>query len=90
MYELVVIYKADIDLAKAEKDLRAMLQKMDGTVESVDWWGEKKLAYPIKERVIGSYCTYVITLAPQHVQELQRLMGFEEDVLRTRIYKPEN
>ncbi len=89
MYELVVIYQTDIDTAKAEKDLRAMLEKLDGTVDSVDWWGEKKLAYPIKGRMIGSYCTYVITLAPQHVQELQRLMRFEEEVLRTRVYKPE-
>jgi small subunit ribosomal protein S6 len=89
MYELVTIYQADIEPKQAEKAIGSLVGTLDGSVNSADWWGERRLTYPIKGRVIGNYCTYQVEVAPEKIKELQRLVSFEEEVLRARVYKVE-
>ncbi|MGN0584547.1 MAG: 30S ribosomal protein S6, partial [Ruminococcus sp.] len=52
------------------------------TLENVDEWGKRKLAYPINDEPDGYYALYTFTSAPEFPAELERVLNITDGVLR--------
>jgi small subunit ribosomal protein S6 len=58
-----------------------------GKVDNVDIWGKRRLAYEIAKHSEGIYAVVDITAAPATVNELDRQLGLNESVLRTKVLR---
>jgi small subunit ribosomal protein S6 len=60
-----------------------------GTVESVDVWGRRRMAYEIKKNAEGIYAVVTLNAEPATVKELDRQLTLNESVLRTKVIRPD-
>lgn len=84
-YELVIIVTPDATEEKTEARLNGISQYITGhggTVASVDKWGKRRLAYPIKKSFEGNYVLFKFTLPPAASRELENNLRISEDLLR--------
>ena len=91
-YELMVIIDPDVDERTVEPSLQKFLNVITndgGTIEKVDIWGRRRLAYEIQKKSEGIYAVVNFTAEPATSQELDRLLGLNETILRTKITRPE-
>ena len=58
-----------------------------GTVEKVDIWGRRRLAYEIDKKTDGIYAVIDMTANPDAVKELDRQLNLNESVLRTKLLR---
>ena len=85
-YEMGVVLRADMeeDNFRSEMDrVKGLIERFGGTIEKVDEWGRRKLAYPIAKLAEGMYTFITYTsadgVAPREVENRLNLM---ESVLR--------
>ena len=57
--------------------------------ENVDVWGRRRLAYDINKKSEGIYAVIDMTAEPALAQELDRQLGLNESVMRTKLIRPE-
>ncbi len=84
-YELVFIIHPDLDETATTDILgriKGWITEAGGSVEKVDPWGKRKLAYPIRKQNNGQYFLLHIQIAPSFVTELERNLRFLEPVMR--------
>ena len=60
-----------------------------GSVEKVDVWGRRRLAYEIDKHVEGIYAVVDVQAEPATVAELDRQLNLTESVLRTKVIRPD-
>jgi small subunit ribosomal protein S6 len=60
-----------------------------GSVEKVDVWGRRRLAYEINKKSDGIYAVVDLSAEPDVVAELDRQLNLSEAVLRTKILRPD-
>ena len=60
-----------------------------GSIENVDVWGRRRLAYEIDKNAEGIYAVVTLNAEPASVQELDRQLGLNESVLRTKVIRPD-
>ena len=91
-YELMVILDPSID----ERTVAPMMEKYlapvaanGGSVENVDVWGKRRLAYDINKRSEGIYVVVDMKATPETAQELDRQLGLNEAILRTKLLRIE-
>lgn len=83
-YETIFI----IDSTKTEEETVALVDKFksliadNGEVESVDEWGRRRLAYPINDLTEGYYVLVNFSAKPDFIQELERVFGITDGILR--------
>ncbi|MFO3797799.1 MAG: 30S ribosomal protein S6, partial [Anaerolineales bacterium] len=84
-YELMCVFQPDLD----ESALNGLIGKVKGwvtesggSVEKVDIWGRRKLAYPIRKKMEGQYVLFNLTLLPKATAELERNLRYQEAVMR--------
>ena len=86
-YETIIIYSVK-NGEEAAKELsekfKAMMEK-NGTVDSVDEWGKRRLAYLINDEEDGYYVLYNHACEPEFPAELERVLGITDGVLRSII-----
>jgi small subunit ribosomal protein S6 len=58
-------------------------------VDKVDVWGRRRLAYDIDKKSEGIYAVIDMNAEPDTVRELDRQLGLNEAVLRTKVLRPE-
>jgi small subunit ribosomal protein S6 len=58
-----------------------------GSVENVDIWGRRRLAYEINKNAEGIYAVVDFTAEPATAKELDRQLGLNEVVLRTKVLR---
>jgi small subunit ribosomal protein S6 len=58
-----------------------------GTVENVDVWGKRRLAYEVKKNAEGIYAVISLQAEPATVKELDRQLTLNESVLRTKVLR---
>ena len=90
-YELMVILDPEVDERTVAPSLDKLLQVVrgdGGSVEKVDIWGKRRLAYEIDKRSEGIYAVVDMTTTPELAQELDRQLGLNEAVLRTKLIRP--
>ncbi len=91
-YELMVILDPDLEERTIEPSLDAYLNLVrqdGGSVESVDVWGRRRLAYEIDKKHEGIYAVVNLSAEPATVAELDRQLGLNESVMRTKVIRPE-
>ena len=88
-YEAALIYSVagGDDAVNALKDKFNDLIAKNGTVENVDEWGKRRLAYLINDEAEGYYVFTTFTSAPEFPAELERVAGITEGVLRIMVIK---
>lgn len=92
-YEMMVILDPEIDERTVAPSLDKFLSVVttgEGTVEKVDIWGRRRLAYEINKRAEGIYAVVDFHATPAVAQELDRQLGLNESVLRTKILRAES
>jgi len=60
-----------------------------GSVENVDVWGKRRLAYEIDKNAEGIYAVIDLKAEPATVKELDRQLTLNESVLRTKVLRPD-
>jgi len=91
-YELMVILDPELEERTVAPSLDKFLnvvRKGGGTVENVDIWGRRRLAYEIKKKSEGIYAVVDMTTEPAVAKELDRQLNLNEAVLRTKLIRPE-
>lgn len=84
-YETMAVYslKNGEDDVKALNDKFKALIEANGTMESVDEWGKRKLAYEIDDQTEGYYVLYTFTSKPDFPAELDRVFKITDGVMRS-------
>lgn len=89
-YEIVVIIDPEVDdrqvqplIAKYSK----VITDAEGTVDNTDFWGRRRLAYEIQKKSEGIYVVLNVTATPADVQEMDRLMTIDEQIMRTKVMR---
>ena len=91
-YELMVILDPDLEertIAPSLDQYLGVIRNGGGTVETVDVWGRRRLAYEILKKSEGIYAVVDLTAEPDVVAELDRQLNLSEVVLRTKIIRPD-
>ncbi len=91
-YEVMVILDPDLEERTVAPSLDTFLNvvKQDGgSVDKVDIWGRRRLAYEINKKPEGIYAVIDVTCNPAAVKELDRQLNLNEAVLRTKVMRPD-
>ena len=92
-YEVMVILDPSLEERTVGPSLDKYLnviRKDGGSVESVDVWGRRRMAYEIKKNQEGIYAVVTLNAEPDSVKELDRQLTLNESVLRTKVIRPDN
>jgi small subunit ribosomal protein S6 len=88
----MVILDPSIDERTVESSLDKYLNVVrndGGTIESVDVWGRRRLAYEVKKNAEGIYAVVTLNAEPATVKELDRQLTLNESILRTKVIRPD-
>lgn len=91
-YEVMVILDPSTDERTVAPSLDKFLNVVrqdGGTVDNVDVWGRRRLAYEVKKNAEGIYAVINLTATPATVKELDRQLGLNESILRTKVIRPD-
>ena len=91
-YELMVILDPGIDertVAPSMDKFLGVIRTAGGEIQEIDIWGKRRLAYEIKKRSEGVYVVVSFTAEPATAKELDRQLGLSEQILRTKLVRPD-
>jgi len=91
-YELMVILDPELEertVAPSLDQFLNVVRQGGGTVEKVDIWGRRRLAYEIDKKTEGIYAVVDLQAEPDTVKELDRQLNLNESVLRTKVIRPD-
>ena len=83
-YEAMVVFS----VSAGEDNVKGLVEKFktlienNGTVEEVNEWGKRKLAYAINYETEGTYVLWSFTSTPEFPAELERILGITDGVIR--------
>ncbi len=92
LYETVFIARQDLtadDVDALTDKLSKIITDGNGKIISKEYWGLRSLAYKVKKNSRGHYVLLNIKSEYPAVAELKRVMGFNEDIIRTLTFKVE-
>ena len=91
-YELMVILSPEIDERQVGANLDKFLKVITtdgGTIENIDIWGKRRLAYEIQKKTEGIYAVVNFTATAETTQELDRQLNLSEQIMRTKVLRAE-
>ena len=91
-YELMVILDPEIDERTVAPSLDKFLNVIrndGGSIDNVDIWGRRRLAYEINRKAEGIYALLNVTATVDSVKELDRQLSLNEAVMRTKVMRAE-
>lgn len=91
-YEMMVILDPEIEertVAPSLDKYLSVITTAGGTIDKVDIWGRRRLAYEILKKTEGIYAVVDFTAEPATAKELDRQLGLNEAVLRTKVMRPD-
>ena len=91
-YELMVILSPEIDERQVAPNLDKFLKVITndgGSIDNVDIWGKRRLAYEIQKKTEGIYAVVAFTASSAATQELDRQLKLNEQVMRTKVLRAE-
>jgi small subunit ribosomal protein S6 len=89
-YEVMVILDPSLEERTIEPSLDKYLNVIrtdGGTVENVDVWGKRRLAYEVKKNAEGIYAVITLKAEPATVKEFDRQLTLNESILRTKVLR---
>ena len=91
-YEMMIILDPSLEERTVQPSLDQFLRVVTtagGSVDKVDVWGRRRLAYEINHKSEGIYTVVELTAEPDAVKELDRQLNLNEAVMRTKILRPD-
>jgi small subunit ribosomal protein S6 len=91
-YEMMIILDPSLEERTVQPSLDQFLKVVTtggGSVDKVDVWGRRRLAYEIDKKSEGIYTVIDLMAEPDTVKELDRQLNLNEAVLRTKIQRPD-
>jgi small subunit ribosomal protein S6 len=91
-YELMVILDPEIDERTVAPSLDKFLNVIrndGGSIDNVDVWGRRRLAYEINKKSEGIYAVVDFTANAAATAELDRQLKLSEAVMRTKVLRAE-
>ena len=88
-YETIFI----IDGTLSEEDTEALVEKFKsliesaGTIEEIDVWGKRRLAYPINDLTEGYYVLIQVSSKPEFPLELERIYRITDGLIRSIVIR---
>ena len=85
IYECVYIARQELTAAQAEqlsKDFTKIVSSNSGEIKRQEYWGLRNLAYKIRKNRKGHYTMFHIEAPASTIEELERNMRLNEDILR--------
>ena len=92
LYESVFIARNDVTQQQVDAiadQITATLGEQGGEIKKREYWGLRGLAYRIKKNRKGHYMLLGIDASPAAMQEVERQLGLNEDVLRVLTLRVE-
>ena len=89
-YEVMVILDPDLEERTVQPSLETFLNVVrndGGTVDNVEIWGRRRLAYEINKKSDGIYVVIDLNCKIETVKELDRRLNLNEAVLRTKVVR---
>ncbi len=90
-YEAVIVISLKLGeeaVAETVKKFKTLIEK-HATVESIDEWGKRRLAYPIKKETDAYYVLFNFKSEAEFPAELDRITKITDGILRSMIIKKE-
>jgi small subunit ribosomal protein S6 len=91
-YEVMVIFDPDTEERSVQPTLEQYLKvitKGGGSVDNLDIWGRRRLAYEIRKKSEGIYAVLNVTAQPDDVKELDRQFKINESIMRVKVIRPD-
>jgi small subunit ribosomal protein S6 len=91
-YEMMIILDPSLEERTVQPSLDQFLTVVTsagGTVDKIDVWGRRRLAYEIDKKAEGIYTVIELNAEPDTVKELDRQLNLNEAVMRTKIIRPD-
>ena len=92
LYEHVYLARQDITTQQVEsitKSIEDIVKKDGGSIDKVEYWGLRQLAYKIKKNRKAHYTLMNINASSDTLKELDRQISLNENVLRHLTVKVE-
>jgi len=89
-YELVLIISPEVvdeEMPDFITKLSELVNKVGGTVDEVNQWGRRKLAYPIRRSTEGNYVLTKVKMKPALTKELEANLRLSGKILRHLLIK---
>jgi len=89
-YEVMIILDPNLEERTVQPTLEHFLKVVrddKGSVDTVDVWGRRRMAYEIDKKSEGIYVVLHLTCTPQTVAEMDRQLNLNESVLRTKVLR---
>jgi len=89
-YEIMIILDPEVEertIAPSLDKYLTVIKTDGGSVDKVDIWGRRRLAYDIQKKSEGIYAVVDFTATPDTAKELDRQLGLNEVVLRTKVQR---
>ena len=90
-YELMVIVSGNLEESAAHTWINTVtkaVQGVGGVVHGApNWWGKRRLAYPINKQNDGFYAVFNIMAAGGALDEVERTLKLADDVLRHKLLR---
>jgi small subunit ribosomal protein S6 len=90
-YELMIILDPELEertIAPSLERFLTVVTNAGGTVKT-EIWGRRRLAYEIDKNAEGIYAVVTLQAEPATVKELDRQLGLNDSVLRTKVLRPD-
>lgn len=91
-YEIMIIVHPDVD----DRQVAGLIEKpfeafkaAGGVVDNMEVWGRRRLAYEIQKKPEGIYAILNVTAEPAVVKELDRQYTLNEQIMRTKVIRPD-
>lgn len=90
-YEMMIILDPALEERTVQPSLDQFLKVVTtagGSVDKVDVWGRRRLAYEISKKSEGIYTVVDLMAEPDAVKELDRQLNLNESIMRTKLLRP--
>ncbi len=92
LYETMVLVDSSVGekgLPEVIRHVSGLIGRFEGSIERIEKWGERELAYPIEHVKSGIYILFYFRADAAVVSEIRRLLQMSEQVLRFILIKAE-
>ena len=92
-YEMMIILDPSLEERTVGSSMEKILKQVTvagGTVDNIDVWGKRTLAYQINKNDEGIYVVVTAHTTPEVIQEIDRQLNLNESVLRTQVLRLDN
>ena len=91
-YELMIVLDPNLEDSAVEAlntRIQTLVSQRGGAIQSVESWGRKRLAYPIRRFRDGVYVLSRLQLPPEAAADVERMLKLTESVIRYLLVRAE-